>query len=63
MHCLVVYTVDIEGLQGFMFRRVHNKFHLGLFSIVYLILSFRSSIYYLVELETKDMMIIIFFYT
>ena len=35
---MCVYTVDIEGLLGFIFRRGHNKFHLGLYIIVYLVL-------------------------
>ena len=39
--CLFIrQAVDIEGLLGFM---KHNKFHLGLFSIVYLVMSFRSA--------------------
>ena len=32
---IYMHTVDIEGLVGFTFRRVDNKFHLGLVSIVY----------------------------
>ena len=42
MH-VYTYTVDIEGLPGFIFRRVHNKFQLGLFNMVYLFLGFRSA--------------------
>ena len=38
-----ICTVDIEGLLGFIFKRVHNKFHLGLFNIVYIVLSFDSA--------------------
>lgn len=30
-----IYTVDIEGLLVFIFRRVHNKIQLELISIVY----------------------------
>ena len=28
-----IYTVDTEGLLGFIFGRVHNKFRLGLLSM------------------------------
>ena len=35
---LFIYTTDIERLLGFIFRRVHNKFHLGLINKVYLVL-------------------------
>ena len=38
-----LYTVDIEGLLGFIFRRGHNNFNPGLFDIVYLVLSFRPA--------------------
>ena len=31
-----IYTVDIKKLLGFIFRRVHNKFHLGCFIVVYI---------------------------
>ena len=37
---IYIHALDIEGIPGFIFRRVHDKFHLGLFSIVYLVLSF-----------------------
>ena len=40
--CVCVYPVDIEGLPGFIFRRVHNKCHLVLFNIVHLFQSSRS---------------------
>ena len=38
---IYIYTVDIQGLLGFIFRGVHNKFHPGLFSIVYSLSFFR----------------------
>ena len=41
----ILYTVDIEGLVGFIFRRVHNEFRLGLFSIAYLVLQYLLYIY------------------
>ena len=40
---MCIYRVDIDGLLSIIFRRVHNKFHLGLFSIVYLVPSFRAA--------------------
>ena len=39
-----IYTVYIEGLLSFIFRRVHNKFQLGLFSIICLFLNFCSAL-------------------
>ena len=34
---IYIYTVDTEGLLGFIFKKVH-KFHVGLFNIFYLYL-------------------------
>ena len=31
---IYIYTVDIEGLLGFLFRRLYNEFQLRLFYIV-----------------------------
>ena len=43
MDIIYIYTADIEGIPGFIFRRVRNKFHLGLFIIVYFVPSFRTA--------------------